>query len=58
MDQIFNIEAEIDIDGLGPLRPQTVITDAEMFVAPIDDPFVLMLKGFVERSTPATPDAQ
>jgi hypothetical protein len=52
MDQVFNVEAEIDIDGLGPLPRERMLTDAHMFVAPLDDPFVLLVEGFRERATP------
>ncbi|MCH7526668.1 MAG: hypothetical protein IID39_04455 [Planctomycetes bacterium] len=51
MDQVFNVEAEIDIDGLGPLPRERMLTDAHMFVAPLHDPFVLLLKGFRARAT-------
>lgn len=52
MDQLLNVQAEIDIDGIGPLPPKVMLTDAHLWVAPIDDPFILILKGFFERSTP------
>jgi hypothetical protein len=51
MDQIFNVEARIDADGLGPLRPRRELADAHLFVVPLDDPFVLMIDGFVERAS-------
>ncbi|MBI4716883.1 MAG: hypothetical protein HY763_03695 [Planctomycetes bacterium] len=50
MDQVLNLEAEIDIDGAGPLPSQHVVVDAHLFVAPIGDPFVLLIKGFSEQS--------
>ncbi|MEE9296542.1 MAG: hypothetical protein V3W34_16485 [Phycisphaerae bacterium] len=50
MDQVFNVEADIDIDGLGPLPRQKMLIDAHLFVAPVGDPFVLLLKGFRNRS--------
>jgi hypothetical protein len=50
MDQVFNVAADVDLDGIGPLPRQTTLTDAHPFIAPIGDPFVLLLKGFRERS--------
>jgi hypothetical protein len=50
IDQLFNVEADIDVDGLGPIARQSVTIDAELFIAPIDDPFVLILKGFTDLS--------
>ncbi len=50
MDQVFNVEARIDVDGLGPLAKQRMLTDAHLFVAPVGDPFVLLMKGFENRS--------
>jgi len=52
MDQVFNVVGEIDIDGLGPLPRKSILTDAQMFVAPIGDPFLLLLNGFEARTTP------
>ncbi len=49
MDQVFNVEATVDVDGFGPLPAQNIITDAQMFVAPIGDPFLLILDGFRQR---------
>lgn len=46
MEQVFNIKATFDIDGDGPLREATTLTDAQLFVLPIRDPFMLLLKGF------------
>lgn len=51
MDQVFNIETQIDIDGIGPLPSETLLIEANIFVAPIKDPFVLLLKGFADRAT-------
>lgn len=50
MDQVFNVDAVIDIDGLGPLPEQRMLIDAHLFVVPVGDPFVLLMKGFEERS--------
>ena len=50
MDQVFNVEANIDVDGLGPLPKQRMLIDAHLFVAPVGDPFVLLMKGFENRS--------
>lgn len=50
MDQVFNVQADVDIDGVGPLPRQKMIVDAHTFVAPIGDPFVLVLKGFRDRA--------
>ena len=50
MDQVFNVEADIDLDGAGALPRQRTLVDAHLFVLPIDDPFVLLVKGFRERS--------
>ncbi|MFQ5462897.1 MAG: hypothetical protein ACE5E5_09755 [Phycisphaerae bacterium] len=46
MDQIFNIEANVDVDGFGPLPRVRTLIDAQPFVAPVDDPFALIVKGF------------
>ncbi len=54
MDQVFNVVGNIDIDGLGPIPRRSVLTDAQLFVAPIGDPFLLLVEGFKQRSTPAT----
>ena len=50
MDQVFNVQADVDIDGVGPLPRQNMLVDAHTFVAPIGDPFVLILKGFRDRA--------
>ena len=50
MEQVFNAEAVIDIDGDGPFEAQTMLTDAHLFVLPIGDPFVLLLDGFEQLS--------
>jgi len=57
MDQIFNIEADIDIDGFGPLPRTRMLTEAQLFVTPIGDPFKLLLRGFEQRSRPASQTA-
>jgi len=49
MDQVFNVEARVDVDGLGPLPARDMLIDAQMFIAPVGDPFVLILDGFRER---------
>jgi hypothetical protein len=51
LDQVFNVAVDVDLDGMGPLPRQTTLTDAHPFTAPIGDPFVLLLKGFRERSS-------
>ena len=50
MEQTFNVEAVVDIDGNGPLEPQRILIDAHPFVLPIGDPFVLLIKGFESLS--------
>ncbi len=50
MDQVFNVIGDIDRDGLGPLPRQRILTDAQLFVAPIGDPFLLLLDGFRART--------
>ena len=50
MDQIFNTEADIDIDGRGPLPKVRTLIDAHLFVAPINDPFQLLARGFERRA--------
>jgi len=54
MDQVFSVEANVDIDGLGPLPAGTMIIDGHMFVAPIGDPFMLILDGFEEHASGGT----
>ncbi|MGB2986787.1 MAG: hypothetical protein WBE26_13010, partial [Phycisphaerae bacterium] len=46
MEQVFNVEAVIDIDGDGPFQQEHMLVDAHLFVLPIGDPFVLILDGF------------
>jgi len=53
MDQVFNVEADVDIDGRGPLPTTRMLTDAHLFVVPIGDPFQLLLEGFRQRSVVA-----
>lgn len=55
MDQVFNIIADVDIDGAGPASKQTMLLDAHMFTAPIGDPFVLLVKGFERNSAAPNP---
>ncbi len=50
MDQIFNTEADIDIDGRGPLPKTRTLIDANLFVTPINDPFQLLARGFERRA--------
>lgn len=50
MDQVFNVRASIDIDGLGPLPRRNMLIDAHLFVVPIGDPFQLLIRGFRDRS--------
>lgn len=52
MDQVFNIEAEVDVDGFGPLPRRRMLTEAHAFVVPLNDPFALLVKGFALRSEP------
>ena len=46
MEQVFNVEALLDIDGPGPCRAQRILTDAQLFIVPIGDPMMLLVKGF------------
>ena len=46
MDQVHNVEANVDIDGIGPLAAVRTVINANIFIAPIGDPFVLLVKGF------------
>jgi hypothetical protein len=55
MDQSQNVHAIVDIDGPGPLTSQNTLIDAHIFVPPVGDPFVLLLKGFAERSQGVLP---
>lgn len=50
MDQVFNVHATVDVDGFGPLPAEDVTIDAQMFIAPIGDPFLLILDGFRQRA--------
>ena len=54
MDQVFDLEADVDLDGLGPQPRALQRIDAHIFLAPISDPFVLFVKGFGNRSTTGT----
>ena len=51
MDQVHNVEANVDVDGTGPLAAQDTLIDAHIFIAPIGDPFVLLMDGFRSQST-------
>ena len=53
MEQVFNIDAEVDVDGLGPMPKRMLLMDAYIFVPPLDDPFLMVIDGFRERSQPA-----
>jgi len=56
MEQVFNVEAVMDIDGDGPMEAKRLLVDGHMFVLPIGDPFVLLLDGFEALSeVPANP---
>ena len=50
MDQVLNVDADIDIDGAGPLPRERTRVQAHIFIAPVGDPFVLLLKGFAART--------
>ncbi len=52
MEQMFNVEATIDIDGPGPFQPESVLIDAHLFVVPVGDPLALLLEGFESLSEP------
>lgn len=52
MEQMFNVEATIDIDGPGPFQPELAVIDAHLFVVPVGDPLVLILEGFESLSVP------
>ena len=56
MDQVFNVEADVDVDGFGPLPRARLLVDARPFVVPLGDPFVLLIKGFHDRSIVVTPE--
>jgi len=49
MDQILNVEADVDVDGLGPLPKRRLLVDAQLFVVPVDDPFVVLIKSIADR---------
>lgn len=50
MDQVFNVEADIDIDGLGPAPRRRMLMDAHLFVLPIGDPIMMILDGLRDRA--------
>ncbi|MHC5108444.1 MAG: hypothetical protein ACYTHJ_01030 [Planctomycetota bacterium] len=54
MDQVFNVEGDVDVDGFGPLPRSQTLIDAHPFVVPVDDPFVLLLRGFESMTTVRT----
>lgn len=56
MDQVLNVEAQVDIDGDGPLEARMMLLDSELFVPPIGDPFVLLLEGFSRLSKQQAPE--
>jgi hypothetical protein len=56
MEQVFNVEGQIDIDGDGPQERTSMLVDAHLFVLPIGDPFVLALDGFDRLSTTGADD--
>jgi len=51
MEQVLNVEAEVDVDGDGPLQSRTILVDARLFIVPIGDPFVLLVEGFESLAT-------
>lgn len=55
MDQEHNVQAIVDVDGPGPQPSQSMVIDAHLFVPPIGDPFMLLLKGFAARSQALDP---
>ena len=50
MEQVFNVEADVDFDGPGPIPPTTELIDAHLFVVPIGDPLALLIDGFEKLS--------
>lgn len=50
LDQVHNVEANVDMDGIGPLPSMRTVINAQLFIAPIGDPFVLLFKGFTRLS--------
>ena len=50
MEQVFNIEGNVDPDGFGPLPRAQQLINADPFIAPVDDPFVLISRGFEART--------
>ncbi len=50
MDQVVNIEVDVDLDGIGPMPRQRTLMDAHLFVAPLSDPFVLLIEGVRRRA--------
>jgi|CXWL01.1.fsa_nt_gi hypothetical protein len=57
MDQVHNVQAVIDVDGSGPQTSRDILVDAHIFVPPIGDPFLLLIKGFAARSQILDADA-
>ncbi|MGB0715098.1 MAG: hypothetical protein ACPGXK_04420 [Phycisphaerae bacterium] len=58
MDQVFNIEGNIDPDGFGPLPRELQVINADPFIVPVDDPFVLIARGFESRTSVRTETAE
>ncbi|MCB9849399.1 MAG: hypothetical protein H6817_01690 [Phycisphaerales bacterium] len=50
MDQVFNLTADVDIDGFGPLERKRMLLDGHLFIVPLDDPFVELIRAVGERS--------
>lgn len=50
MERVFNVEADVDFDGPGPLPATTELIDAHLFVVPIGDPLALLIDGFEQLS--------
>jgi hypothetical protein len=57
MDQVFNIESEVDIDGLGPLPRERILLNAHLFIVPLDDPFVVLIRAIADRAQVNNPPA-
>ncbi|RME37096.1 MAG: hypothetical protein D6788_10190, partial [Planctomycetota bacterium] len=55
MEQIFNVEVTMDIDGPGPMEPRRMLIDAHPFVFPLGDPLLMVIDGFETLSEPAAP---
>ncbi|MCB9867507.1 MAG: hypothetical protein H6816_12855 [Phycisphaerales bacterium] len=55
MDQVFNVEATVDIDGMGPLPKRQALLDAHLFIVPLDDPFVTLVRTIADRAQADVP---